>query len=401
MRVSHRIAHLTGDGSGGWGLYFRARALKAQGVEIADLTIGEHDVRTDPAILAAMDASARGGHTGYAAVRGTEELRAAVATRVAARTGVATAPENVLITPGGQAALFAAHHLVGEAGDRALFIDPYYATYPGTIRGAGLVPVPVAALADDGFQPRAEEIDAVGRDAASLLLNSPNNPTGAIYTEETLAEIAAVVRAHDLWLISDEVYDTQVWEGAHVSPRALPGMAERTLVAGSMSKSHAMTGSRVGWIVGPAEAVAALAVLSTHTTYGVPGFVQDAAAFALSLGTAFETQIAAPFRRRRDIAMRLLAGQNVVRAVPSGGAMYVMLDVRATGLSGEAFAERLLDEARIAVMPGESFGAAAAGHVRVALTIPDEGFAMAFARILDVAGDVVRGADRMEVTRAG
>jgi arginine:pyruvate transaminase len=147
--------------------------------------------------------------------------------------------------------------------------------------------------------------------------------------------------------------------------------------------------------------VAALAVLTTHTTYGVPGFVQDAAAFALSRGTAFEEEIAAPFRRRREIAMRLLAGQNMVRAVPSRGAMYLMLDVRATGLSGEDFAGRLLDEARIAVMPGESFGAAAAGHLRVALTIPDEDFAAAFARLLDVAGEIARSEDRREVTHEG
>ena len=388
MRISHRIAHLTGDGSGGWGLYFRARALKAAGVEIADLTIGEHDVRTDPAILAAMDASARGGHTGYAAISGTESLRTAVAARIEARTGVRTGLANVLITPGGQAALFAAHHLVGEAGDRALFIDPHYATYPGTIRGAGLVPVAVPARAEDGFQPRAEEIGARAEGAVSLLLNSPNNPTGAVYSEATLAGIAEVCRARGLWLISDEVYDSQVWEGRHLSPRALPDMEERVLVVGSMSKSHAMTGSRVGWIVGPAAAIEALSVLSTHTTYGVPGFVQDAADYALSRGAAFEAGIAAPFRRRRDIAMGLVAAQNVVRAVPARGAMYVMLDIRATGLSGEAFAERLLDAARIAVMPGESFGAAAAGHLRVALTIPDAAFAAAFGRILDFAAEL-------------
>ena len=392
MRISQRIGHLTGDGSGGWGLYFRARALEAAGVEIADLTIGEHDVGTDPAILAAMDASARGGHTGYAAIRGTEGLRRAVAERVAARTGVPTAPGNVLITPGGQAALFAAHHLVGEAGARALFIDPYYATYPGTIRGAGLVPVAVPARAGDGFQPRAEEIDARAEGAVSLLINSPNNPTGAVYPEAVLGGIAEVVRARGMWLISDEVYDTQVWEGRHVSPRALPGMAERTLVVGSMSKSHAMTGSRVGWVVGPEAAVEALSVLSTHTTYGVPGFVQDAAEFALSRGAAFEAAVAAPFRRRRDIAMRLVAGQDVVRAAAADGAMYAMLDVRATGLSGEGFAARLLDEERIAVMPGESFGTAAAGHVRVALTIPDAAFEAAFGRLLAFAGAVSREA---------
>jgi arginine:pyruvate transaminase len=399
MRISHRIAHLTEDGSGGWGLYFRARALKAAGVAIADLTIGEHDVRTDAAILSAMDASARGGHTGYAAIRGTDGLRAAVAARVEARTGVATGPGNVLITPGGQAGLFAAHHLVGEAGARALFVEPYYATYPGTIRGAGLVPVAVPARAEDGFLPRAEAVAARAEGAVSLLLNTPNNPTGAVYPRDVLAEIAGVARARGMWLISDEVYDSQVWAGEHVSPRALPGMAERVLVVGSMSKSHAMTGSRVGWIVGPDDAVEALSVLSTHTTYGVPGFVQDAAEFALSRGAGFEAEIAAPFRRRRDIAMRLIAGQDVVRAVPAGGAMYVMLDVRATGLSGEEFAGRLLDAERIAVMPGESFGTAAAGHLRVALTIPDDAFEGAFARLLAFAGRA--GGETREPAEAG
>jgi arginine:pyruvate transaminase len=388
MRISHRIAHLTGDGSGGWALYFRARDLKAAGVSVTDLTIGEHDVPTDPAILAAMDASARGGHTGYAALRGTDSLRRAIAARVTARTGVATGPGNVLVTPGGQAALFAAHHLVGEAGARALFVEPYYATYPGTLRAAGLVPVPVPARPEEGFAPRADEIDARAAGAVSLLINSPNNPTGAVYSEAVLRGIAEVCRKRDLWLVSDEVYDTQVWEGAHLSPRALPGMAERVLVVGSMSKSHAMTGSRIGWIVGPEAAIEALSVLTTHTTYGVPGFVQDAAEYALSLGRGFETEVAAPFRRRRDIALRLLAGQQVVRAAPAGGAMYVMLDVRATGLSGEAFAGRLLDEERIAVMPGESFGAAAAGHLRVALTVRDSAFESAFARLLGFAAEL-------------
>ncbi|SDC11060.1 Aminotransferase class I and II [Ruegeria marina] len=211
----------------------------------------------------------------------------------------------------------------------------------------------------------------------SLLVNSPNNPTGVVYSRETLEGIAHVCREHDLWLISDEVYDTQVWEGVHLSPRALPGMAERTLVIGSMSKSHAMTGSRCGWIVGPEEAIAHLVTLATHTTYGVPGFVQDAAVFALGEGREFEEEIAAPFRRRRDLAQRILAGQNAVRLSPAQGAMYLMLDIRATGLSGDAFANALLDAHHIAVMPGESFGRAASGHIRVAMTIGDDAFAHA------------------------
>ncbi len=200
-------------------------------------------------------------------------------------------------------------------------------------------------------------------------------------------------------MISDEVYDTQVWAGAHVSMRALPGMAERTLVIGSMSKSHAMTGSRVGWVVGPETAIARMADLSTVTNYGVAGFVQHAALHALSLGRDLETRVAAPFRRRRDIATRLLAGQNTVRLTPAGGAMYLMLDIRATGLSGEAFGTALLDRHRIAVMPGESFGREAAGHIRVAMTVDDDRFAGAMTTMLDFAGQLAaRDRARKETT---
>ena len=182
-------------------------------------------------------------------------------------------------------------------------------------------------------------------------------------------------------LISDEVYDTQVWSGTHQSPRALPGMAERTLVVGSMSKSHAMTGSRLGWVVGPEPVIDAITLLATNTTYGVPAYIQDAALFALAEGEAFEAEIAAPFRRRRQIGQDILARQNVLRPVPSSGAMYLMLDVRGTGMDGIRFASALLASERIAVMPGESFGASSAGHIRVAMTIADAGFAEALTRL--------------------
>ena len=388
MELSKRITGLTGGGSDGWDVFYKARRMVDDGLPVVELTIGEHDIRTDPVILEAMDRAAKGGHTGYAMIPGVQDLRTAVARRLSERTGVATRPENVLITPGGQAGLFAAHAAVCDQGDRALFIDPYYATYPGTVRGVGAVPVPVRAHPEDGFQPRAADIDAAADGAASLMINTPNNPTGVIYSRATLQAIAEVCQRRDLWLISDEVYDTQIWQGEHLSPRALPGMADRTLVVGSMSKSHAMTGSRVGWVVGPEDAIAHMVTLATHTTYGVPGFIQDAATFALDQGTELEEKIAAPFRRRRAAAQALIAKQNLVRLVPSGGAMYLMLDIRDTGLTGDAFANRLLDDTLIAVMPGESFGQAAAGHVRVAMTVDDSAFEIALGRVLEFANEV-------------
>lgn len=386
-QVSHRLRHLNDGGSDGWEVFYRARAMVAAGEPVRELTIGEHDTPTDPAILDAMHRAARAGHTGYAAVPGVAALRDAVAARVEAATGVPTRRDNVLITPGGQAALFAAHLVAGDPGATGLYIDPFYATYPGTIRAAGLRAVALETRAETGFRP-TEATFADAPEAASLLVNSPNNPTGAVYGPETLAALARAAQARDLWVISDEVYDGQVWDGAHVSPRALPGMAARTLVVGSMSKSFAMTGSRVGWLVGPEAAIAAATDLATVTTYGVPGYVQEGALWALAQGAALEERIAAPFARRRTLALDLLARQDVVTAIPPQGAMYLMLDIRRTGLSGAAFADRLLDEARIAVMPGESFGRAAAGHVRVAMTLPDADFADALGRMLRFAADL-------------
>ena len=389
-KLSHRITGLNGDGSDGWEVFYRARAMAAAGETVIELTIGEHDERTDPAILSAMDAAAKGGHTGYAMVPGIAKLREAVADRVTQRTGVRTTPDNVLITPGGQAALFSAHMAALQPGDTALYVDPYYATYPGVIRAASARPYAIATQAAQAFLPTQDQISeaAAATGARSLLVNSPNNPTGTVYPRQTLEGIARACADHDLWLISDEVYDTQIWEGAHLSPRALPDMAERTMVIGSMSKSHAMTGSRIGWIVAPEQAIGPLIDLATAITYGVPGFIQDAALFALQQGDDLEQRVAAPFRRRRDLALRILGEQNAVRAIPAQGAMYLMLDIRATGLSGEDFANRLLDTHKIAVMPGESFGASAAGHLRVALTTDDDSLTEALQTLCRFAADL-------------
>ncbi|MEX0281481.1 MAG: pyridoxal phosphate-dependent aminotransferase [Arenibacterium sp.] len=388
MQLSQRITGLNGGGPDGWEVFLRARKMIAEGRSVTELTIGEHDIRTHPSILDAMDEAARAGHTGYAMVPGNDQLRDRVAARITERTGVRTTRDNVLITPGGQSALFVAHHAVCDEGDIALYIDPYYATYPGTLRAVGAIPRAVPTLARHAFQPQKEPLAEASKGATSLLINSPNNPTGAVYSRETLASIAEVCRKEDLWLISDEVYDTQIWSGSHVSPRTLPEMKERTIVVGSMSKSHAMTGSRCGWVVAPEEAIWPMIDLATSTTYGVPGFIQLAADYALEQGRALEDEIATPFRRRRDLAQDVLGSQNTVGMIPSEGAMYLMLDIRATGLDGKAFADRLLDEHAIAVMPGESFGMSAAGHIRVAMTVEDSAFKAALTTLCTFANDL-------------
>ncbi|MCY4300786.1 MAG: pyridoxal phosphate-dependent aminotransferase [Aestuariivita sp.] len=385
MELSHRIRHLTTDSDGGWGIYFRVREMIDSGQDVINLTIGQHDIPTPNIILDAMNTAAKDGNTGYAAIPGVPALRERVARRLTERTGIETSYDNVLITAGGQAALFAVHHAVCDEGDTALFVDPYYPTYPGTIRAVGAVAQPIITRSRDAFRPRREELETNAIGATSLLINSPNNPTGTVYDSSTLMMISEVAKAHDLWLISDEVYDTQIWRGHHLSPRSLPDMRERTLVIGSMSKSHAMTGFRCGWVIGPKEAISRMINLTTHTTYGVPGFVQLAAAFALDQGSTLEREIAAPFDRRRQLAWDILNAQQTITAIPSDGAMYLMLDIRATQLSGNEFAQRLLDTHHIAVMPGESFGFAAAGHVRVAMTVEDERFGAALHTLCEFA----------------
>ena len=391
MQLSKRIQQITTDGSDGWEILYKSRAMIAKGQDVLELTIGEHDIRTDPKILAAMHQSALGGHTGYASVPGTPELRRAVAARVQDRTGVPTNHKNVLITPGGQAGLFAAILCATDPGDGVVHLDPYYATYPTSIRAASCVPMPIKTGPENDFQPSAADLNSCRDGACAFLMNSPNNPTGTVYSAATMEAIAGYVQRNELTLISDEVYDTQIWSGAHVSPRALPNMAQRTIVIGSMSKSHAMTGSRIGWVIAPEEAIENMIDLATNTTYGVAGFVQDAALFALSQGEAFEDEIAAPFKRRREIALTILQGfPNIPMIAPRGG-MYLMLDMRKTGLSGIEFANRLLDERSIAVMPGESFGHSAAGHIRVAMTISDDRFGDALLGLCEFAESLMHG----------
>ena len=383
MQPSRRIRSIVQGASDGWGVHYRARALEAAGRPVTFLTVGDHDVLASAGIVERMIASARSGALGYAASPGTPALRAAVAARVAAVTGAPAGPENVVVTTGGQAALFAAMQAALDPGDACVLIDPWYATFPMTVRAAAGRVVSVPARPERGFAPDPAEIDAVAAasGARALLVNSPNNPTGAVYPRAVMEGVAAVCRARDLWLISDEVYDALSFDAPHLSPRSLPGMAERTLVVGSLSKSHAMTGFRIGWVAGPAETCALVADHAIAATYGAPGFIQAAALHALTAEPEAEATIAARYRRRRDAALAVFEGGDVVGAHRPAGAMYLMLDVRAACPSGEDFALRLLEEEGVAVMPGESFGPAAAGHVRVALTIPDEALLAALRRL--------------------
>jgi arginine:pyruvate transaminase len=258
-----------------------------------------------------------------------------------------------------------------DPGDHAVVVAPYYATYPGTFRAAGADFTVVEAAAENGFQPRAAAIEkALTPKTKAILLNTPNNPTGAVYSRAALEGIAELCRRHDLWLLSDEVYWT-LGGGEHVSPRALDGMAERTLVINSLSKSHGMTGWRIGWLTGPADFITLMISLNLVSTYGLNDFVSRAAIAALEndYGVA---DIAALYAGRRTVFLDAMRGMNNIIVRGSEGGMYVMLDIRAIEPDCEKFAWGLLEAEKVTVMPGSSFGDAAAGHIRISLCQPDD-----------------------------
>ncbi len=379
--LSLRIANILTGGKTGWEIHFSALARRQAGEEILMVTAGDHDF---PSPQETVDAGARAlaeGHHHYTQLEGIPALRAAMARVTEQATGVAMGPANILATGGGQGALYAAVQATCDQGDHAIVAAPYYATYPGTFRAAGAHFTVVDAMPEDGFQPRAQALEAaVTARTKAILINSPNNPTGAVYSRETLEAIADLCRRRDLWLISDEVYWTHTGGKAHVSPQSLPGMADRTLVVQSLSKSHGMTGWRVGWLAGPERIITPLIGLNLVSTYGLNDFVSRAAVEALENGYGV-AEITELYAARRASFAKAVAGIDGVELRGSEGGIYAMLDVRAISASGEAFASSLLDAERLAVMPGESFGTATAGHVRISLCQPEAVLAEAARRI--------------------
>lgn len=360
-------------GKTGWELHFHALARVEAGEDILMMAAGDHEFPTPAATVAACIAALEEGHHHYSQPAGQPRLRAAMAALAARSTGTATDPEEILATNSGQAALFAAMQATLNPGDHGIILSPHYATYPGVMAVTGATYTLVDAPAENGFEPRAEDIAAAIRPQTRvLLINSPNNPTGAVYSRQTMEAIAALCIEHDLWLISDEVYWTHTEpERPHVSPVSLPGMRERTLIINSLSKSHGMTGWRIGWLQGPRDLIADLAHLNLVSSYGLNDFVSRAAITAIEKDHGL-AEIAERYRRRREIFLEALRGSNGITVRGSEGGMYVVIDVRHIAESGEAFAWDLLEAESVALLPGEAFGRATAGHVRAALCLDED-----------------------------
>ena len=391
-RFSQLVDRITSEGVQGWEVHAQAMHAQARGENVIVLSIGDPDFATPEPIIEHAVAALRAGDTHYTSIPGREHLRAAVAEDMSSRTGMTLTYENAIISAGTQNALIGASMCLLGPGDEVIALDPMYLTYEATLCVGGAAMVRVGQPAETGFRPNIDDIAAAITDRTRVIaLTTPNNPTGVILTRAELEAIATLAIEHDLWVIVDEVYGDLVFEGEHLSIAALPGMASRTVTVSSLSKSHAMTGWRIGWAVGPADLISHMDTLQLNVNYGVPGFIQEAAHEALVVHRSASDDMRDAYRRRRDLAAGILAeAKNMPVLVPQAG-MYLLADVRAVAESGRAFASELFDAKQVSVVDAGAFGPAAEGWVRISFTISDELLAEGCRRIVDFVGMSDRG----------
>lgn len=304
-------------------------------------------------------------------MQGIPELVKAMAKVSTQALNMPVTTDEVVTMAGGQSGLYAAMQACINPGDHVIIVSPHYVTYPGTVRAAGATFTLVSCSPESGFEPKADDIQAaIQPNTKAILINTPNNPTCAIYSRETLDALAQVCIKNDLWLISDEVY-WSLSNGKHISPRSLSGMKERTIVIISMSKSHVMTGWRMGWIVAEPEMIHNFMQHNLVNSYGISDFISRAATEALNNEYGVG-ELQALFTKRGATFREALSGANGVHILNEDGAMYFMIDIRDITNDAEKFAFALLEKEKLCVMPGDSFGPSAAGHIRISLCQPED-----------------------------
>jgi aminotransferase len=356
--------------------------IAAEMDDVISLGVGEPDFDTPSHIVEAAITALRAGRTHYTSNYGTSELRAAIATMLKERSGVSYDPATeIIVTIGASEAVDLAIRGTINPGDELILPEPSYVAYLPAVVFAGGVALPIPTRAADGWRLDPAEVERVAPKAKALFLGYPANPTGATLDEATRTELARIAVAHDLLVISDEIYDRLVYEGpAHRAISAYPGMKERTILIGGFSKSYAMTGWRIGFMCAPAPIIAGLVKIHQYAIMSAPTIAQDAALEALRNGEGPLEEMRLAYARRRQIVLDGLAALGLPTGAPKG-AFYAFPDISSTGMSDEAFAEGLLMEEHVAVIPGSAFGASGKGHVRICYATSEEKLREALVRI--------------------
>ncbi len=368
---------------GAYRVLARAQALERGGRDIIHLEIGEPDFATDPMICRAGIEAIESGQTRYNPTPGIGSLREAIAEDVGRRRGIAVDAENVVVGPGAKPFLFFPTMALVDPGDEVVYPDPGFPTYESMIRAAGGIPVPIPLDEQRGFSFCLETLEASVNDRTRMIvLNSPGNPTGGIIPADDLRQIGELAQRHDCWVLSDEIYSRMVYDDSEApSVASIDGMQDRTVIVDGFSKTYAMTGWRLGYGVMPKRLAEKVALLLVHAVGCTAPFTQLAGLQALAGPQDHVNQMFDQYRHRRDV---LVAGLNSipgVRCQKPAGAFYVFPNVQSFGVTSAQLAERLLDEAGVALLPGTAFGSGGEGYLRLCYANSLENIEKAIQRI--------------------
>jgi aspartate aminotransferase len=379
-RISHRIAAIAESAT--LRVDAKAKALQAEGRPVISFAAGEPDFATPEHIVeAAARALTDPRNFRYTPAAGLPELREAIAEKTARDSGLEVSPARIVVTNGGKQAVYQAFATLLDPGDEVIVPTPYWTTYPEVIRLAGGIQVDVFAGADQGYRVTVEQLEAARTARTKVLLFvSPSNPTGAVYSPAETLAIGEWAEQHGLWVITDEIYQNLVYDGVRAVSivEAVPALADRTILVNGVAKSYAMTGWRLGWMVGPADAIKAAANLQSHLTSNVNNIAQRAGIAALTGPQDAVEQMRQAFNHRRNTIVAELNRIDGVQVPTPEGAFYVYADVR--GLLGRPWggvtpttslelADLILDKAEVATVPGEAFGPS--GYLRLSYALGD------------------------------
>jgi len=381
MQLSSRATSLTPSLS--LSVDSKAKAMKAEGIDVCSFGAGEPDFDTPDHIKAAAMASLETGFTKYTPSSGIPELRQAIAEKFQRDNGLEYKPSQIIVSCGAKHSCYNAILATCQPGDEVVIPAPYWLSYPEMVRLAGAEPVFVQAKEENGWKLTPEEFEnAMTPRTKMIILNSPNNPTGAVYSREELEGIAAVAAEEEILILSDEIYEKLLYDDAkHVSPASLgPGFYELTVTVNGFSKSYAMTGWRLGYLGAPEPIAKAIDSIQSHVTSNPCSFAQKGALAALKGDQQPVEDMREEFNLRREYMVERLSKIASVSLVRPNGAFYILVNISKFGLTSQNFADRLLSKSNIAVVPGIAFG-------------DDRTVRFSYATSLDV---IKRGMDRFE-----
>ncbi|HXA34929.1 MAG TPA: pyridoxal phosphate-dependent aminotransferase [Steroidobacteraceae bacterium] len=364
MQYSPLVTRIAGDGANAWLIHYAARQAQERGEDVIVLSVGDPDLDTPAPVLERAIEKLRAGDTHYTPATGRQHLREAIAAVHGARTGQPVDAANVIFLAGAQNALFVTSLCVAAPGDEVIAFEPLYPSYPATLEVSGARMVRVRAPAAQGFRVDLAALEAaITPRTRALFFATPNNPSGVILSATELAVIANLARRHSLWLVADEVY-AGLAPGGRV-PSLAAALPEQVVTISSLSKSHSMPGWRAGWLVGPRQLVAHAEAMAQCMLFGLPGFIQEAAVTALRVSDAAESRVREYCAVRRDFFLAGLRGMRGLECFVPDAGMFLLVDVRGTGLTGYDFMCELYRTERVSVLDGGAFGQETAGFVRV------------------------------------